>query len=220
MDNLSMVDLLKLAAMKAVTPQAEEEDTAKPTKVSPNDGQMQLPNNAVANMGQAAKQNPLENVNYSGSFSEMKFAQNDYENYDKFRDRRQELKEQIDAEYSAEGSTMTRGQRAMRMQEAETQAREEFAPQAVAAGAAQYTNTDTGERIQFAQPAGPQGTAVNKPEEVATSEQQTTEKKSANNKIETDTQAELLAELLAETRSQNRLLKQQISTSKNIADQI
>jgi len=236
MDNLSMVDLLKLAAMKAVTPQAEEEDTAKPTKVSeaeqeraealqrigadPNDVQMQLPNNAVANMGQAAKQNPLENVNYSGSFSEMKFAQNDSENYNKFRDRRQELKEEIDAEYSAEGSTMTRGQRAMRMQEAETQAREEFAPQAVAAGAAQYTNTDTGERIQFAQPAGPQGTAVNKPEEVATTEQQTTEKKSADNKIETDTQAELLAELLAETRSQNRLLKQQISTSKNIADQI
>lgn len=238
MDNLSMVDLLKLAAMKAVTPQAEqeEEDTAKPTKVSeaeqekqnalsriganPNDIQMQLPNNAVANMGQAAKQNPLEGVNYSGSFSEMKFAQNDFENYDKFRDRRQELKDEIDAEYSAEGSTMTRGQRAMRMQEAETQAREEFAPQAVAAGAAQYTNTDTGERIQFAQPAGPQGTNVNKPEEVATPEQQTTEKKTPDNKIEPDTQADLLAELLLETKMQNRLLRQQVKASNNIADQI
>jgi len=181
MDNLSMVDLLKLAAMKAVTPQADSSSDQSATSGSgPADVQMQLPQNAVANMGQAAKQNPL----------------------------------------SAEGSTMTRGQRATRMQEAETQAREEFAPQAVAAGAAQYTNTDTGERIQFAQPTGPQGTNVTKPEEVATPEQQTTEKKSPDNRIKPDTQAELLAELLNETKTQNRLLRQQVKASNNIADQI
>jgi len=234
MDNLSMVDLLKLAAMKAVTPQAEEEDTAKPTKVleaeqekqetlqrigaNPDDVQMQLPKNAVANMGQAAKQNPLEGVNYEGNFSEMMFAQNDPENYKKYQARKQELyKERYDEEISKGTSRQAARLKASATQ---PQAMEEFAPQAVAAGAAQYTNKDTGERIQFAQPAEPQSTNISKPEEVATPEQQTTEKKSADNKIETDTQSELLAELLAETRSQNRLLKQQISTSKNIADQI
>jgi len=271
LDNISIVDLMKLAALKITTPadpQEEEplqkkEGAQSPNQIDPaekerltalaragdTDAQNQLkaledfepvtemtvtepdtprkveiinmPQSmatAVGNMGKAAKQNPLEGVNYEGNFSEMKFAQNDPENYKKFQARKQELyKEKYDEEISKGTSRQAARLKASATQ---PQAMEEFAPQAVAAGAAQYTNKDTGERIQFAQPAEPQSTNISKPEEVATPEQQTTEKKSADNKIETDTQSELLAELLAETRSQNRLLKQQISTSKNIADQI
>ena len=183
---------------------------------------------AVGNMGTAAKTNPLEGIdNFSvQGFSERKFAENDNENYSKFFEERKEKRGEFRKQYR-EGKISENTMRAEQMF-VDRDMIKKYAPQISAAGAGSFINNDTGKEVQFAKPQtetmqpptapqtevkAPQGPVVPEETEVSNKDGKTTE-------TPANPQTELLAELLSETRKQNKLLRQQISGTHAIADQI
>lgn len=180
---------------------------------------------ASSTMAKAAK--TFEEKAKSFEFSQMDFATNDTEGFNKFQDRKQELyKEKFDEEL-AKGKPRSVA-RSVASNEAKMQAINEFKPQIMAAGAGKFSETKP-------TPAEPK--PAEKPE-IPVSSQKTdndTSVQSANapsntavaesdklneTTIGSDDHIELLQQLLAEAQKHNRLLRQQNQTSSKIADQI
>ena len=275
LDNISIVDLMKLAALKITTPAEPEPEEAlqkKEGSQSPNQIQttpqdvqasasygddiddfepvteltvtepdsprkveiINMPKSmatAVGNMGQAAKTNPLEGIdNFTvKSFSEMQFAENDQESYKKFAaDRKAEkdkLREQFKSGKISEGR--------MRAEEmfVDRDMIKKYAPEIGAAGAGTFINNNTGKKVEFAKPEPqpviqppvqqqPQVVTEQEPAEPVTPDTEVGKKDKVTEEAGATSQTDLLQELLGETRKQNKLLRQQISGTNAIADQI
>ena len=293
MNELSMVDLLKLSVMKSVEPKPEEKETAKPTIVKTAMEQdpagetgkltaMKVPTKALDNVAVAAKQ-PLpkqsgqlfdaNNAKYN--IKMMQFMTEDMESFNKYQEELNAAKAKIQKDVEASGGG--RDDVKMAMQKVKADLTTKYAPEMAAAGALTVFDKDTNEDItkkvipsvepdktkeettqrehigrtigakeeklkksapaqsnepaeitpvtatpvQDMEPEKPTPAKMEVPQFLARPDENSKNTGSKAGEVDSpDQKNTLLAELLSETKTQNKLLKQQLGVSKNMADQI
>ena len=209
----------------------EKKPIAKPVKVKDSDICCCPPEDSVKQSIKKEEDKGLiktaaksETVQREGTFVESKFAEQDPENYKKFKAREQELyKEKFDEEI---GKGKSRRQARLSAGATRMEAIKEFAPQAEAVGAAQFRDKQTGQPItakEFAK--GPELPTRESAQQAAqtpaeTMAPQTGDSAQGKEKNTAEEQIDILKALLEATQQQNRLLRQQNQTSTKIADQI